>query len=104
VSSTWLRRCVGNRGDPRPPLQSTRKQKLIQKHSQKMGLGSIRGMVSAFARSGYGATAFACRKARWLAEPKLARRAERSLVDQSSASWNPLISWLCRLDQLRSAA
>src|SRR5688572_21983612 len=32
---------VGNRSEHRKPFQSTRKQKLIQKHSQKMGPGSI---------------------------------------------------------------
>jgi hypothetical protein len=46
----------------------------------------------------YGATAFA-----WLAEPKLGE-AERRLVDQTGASWNPLIRWLYEIDQLRRAA
>jgi hypothetical protein len=32
---------VGNRSEHRAPLQSTGKQKLIQKHSQKMGRGSV---------------------------------------------------------------
>ena len=31
-------------------------------------------------------------------------KGERRMVDQNSASWNPLISWLCQIDQLWRAA
>jgi hypothetical protein len=60
----------------------------------------------------------------WLAEPKLVRRRqarlrvasrrcgaasfacnhERRMVDQNSASWNPLIDWLRQVDDIRRAA
>jgi hypothetical protein len=36
--------------------------------------------------------------------PWASRRAELTLVDLTRASWNPLISWLRQIDQLRRAA
>ena len=41
----------------------------------------------------------------WLANrSSLTNTAERRLVDQNSASWNPLISWLRRIDEISRAA
>jgi hypothetical protein len=42
---------VGSRSEHRTPPQSTRKQKLIQKHSQKMGRGSCRELLGQEAES-----------------------------------------------------
>jgi hypothetical protein len=56
----------------------------------------------AFGLRRFGAAVFA-----WLAEPKLTlgvSSRERRLVDQNSASWNPMISWLRSVEALRKAA
>jgi hypothetical protein len=45
---------------------------------------------------GYGATAFACQKARWLAESKLAA-GERRLVAQIFTRWNRIVDWLWQI-------
>jgi hypothetical protein len=48
----------------------------------------------------YGAASFACQRLAWFTEAKLAV-GERRMVDQNIASWNPVISWLRRIERLK---